>query len=225
MVQQESSDRPSATDPRAALIRFIETARAQGASDEFISKLLKNAGWSRRDIEGAFFQVYERLTDQPIPTPGRRGSESARDAFLYILSFFMLAVWTQALGQLAFIFINVSIPDPLQQSYGNATFGVAFSIARLLVSYPVYLLVMRQMLKELAVNPEKYQSGIRKWLTYFTLLVVSLIFIGTLIAFLTAFLRGELTLRFILKVITVCIIDGGVLAYYLVWLQQQPVKE
>ena len=39
--------------------------------------------------------------------------------------------------------------------------------------------------------------------------------VGDLIAFLTYFLRGELTARFVAKVATVLLIAGGVFWYYL----------
>ena len=225
MVRESAAeDQPAVPDSRSDLVSFIETARGRGASDEFISKLLRSYGWPHREIERAFFLVYERLTRQPMPTPKGLAGESARDAFLYLLSLFSLAIWTQALGQLAFIFINTYLPDPLERYYGDPTYQIAFSLARLIVTFPVYLLIMRQLLKDLSAYPEKYQSGVRKWLTYLTLLVVSLIAIGALITFLTSFLRGDLTLRFILKVIVTLAIDGGVLWYYFVWQRRRPVE-
>ena len=39
--------------------------------------------------------------------------------------------------------------------------------------------------------------------------------IGDLISFLTSFFEGELTLRFVLKVLTVMVIASGVFWYYL----------
>ncbi|MDJ0702282.1 MAG: DUF5671 domain-containing protein [Leptolyngbyaceae cyanobacterium MO_188.B28] len=224
MVRESpAEDQPPVPDSRSDLVSFIEAARGRGASDEFISKLLRSYGWPHREIERAFFLVYERLTSQSIPTPKGLTGESARDAFLYLLSFSMLAIWTQSLGQLGFIFVDTYLPDPLERYYRDPTFEIAFCLARLIVAFPVYLLIMRQLLKDLRVYREKYQSGVRKWLTYLTLLVVSLIAIGTLIAFLTSFLRGDLTLRFVLKVLVTLVIDGGVLWYYFVWLRRRPV--
>lgn len=209
---------------RSDLLRFIEAARQQGASDEFIGQLLRNYGWPQREIERAFFELYERLTEQSIPAPSGGAGESARDAFVYLLVFSTLAIWIQALGQLGFIYVNQFIVDPVSPSYGDPSFDVAFSLARLIVAYPVYLLMMRQLIRELRLYREKHYSGVRKWLTYLTLLVAALIGVGTLITFLTSFLRGELTLRFLLKVAIVLILDGGVLAYYGAWLRRQPIQ-
>lgn len=209
-------------DPRQELIGFIQAARSQGAADGFISQLLRSYGWSQQDVERAFFEVYETLTGLPMPAPQGGAQEAARDAFFYLLAFITLGVWTQALGEMAFIFIDHLIPDSLNPYYSDPSWQVAFCLARLIVAYPVYLVLMRQLHRDLATYREKYFSGVRKWLTYLTLWVTSLIGIGTLITFLTSFLRGELTPRFLLKVLVVLVLDGGVLWYYSHWIRRKP---
>lgn len=212
---------PSGEDGTADIVVFIERARDRGASDEFISQLLKQFGWPQREIERAFFQVYERLTGYPIPAPPLGGGEAAKDAFSYLLSFSMLGLWTYSVGEIAFIWIERLLPDATQRGY-NSSYELAFSLARLIVAFPVYLWLMRYINRELARHREKHFSGVRKWLTYLTLLIVSLIGVGTLIAFLTSFLRGELTTRFVLKILVVLFIDGSILRYYLAWLNRKP---
>lgn len=216
----ENPPPPSASD----VVSFIERARDRGASDEFISNLLRRFGWPERDVERAFFEVYERLTGISIPAPPAGGGESAKDAFFYLLSFSMLGLWTFSLGEIAFIWIDRLVPDATQGRFGNDYYSLAFGIARLLVAYPLYIWVMRNINRELALYREKHFSGVRKWLTYLTLLIVSLIAVGTVIAFLTSFLRGELTTRFVLKVIVVLVIDGGILRYYANWLKRSPKR-
>lgn len=220
----ETPPPPGNSGSASDIVVFIERARDRGATDEFISQLLRQFGWPQRDIERAFFQVYERLTGYPIPTPPSGGGESAKDAFSYLLSFAMLGLWAFSLGEIAFIAINRLVPDATQTSYGTVSYELAFSLARLIVAYPVYLWVMRYLNRELARYREKHFSGVRKWLTYLTLLIVVLIGVGTLIAFLTSFLRGELTPRFVLKAAVVLVIDGGILSYYLNWLQRIPAR-
>ncbi|MGD1857759.1 MAG: DUF5671 domain-containing protein [Leptolyngbyaceae cyanobacterium] len=222
----DSASGPPLVQPqnRSELVNFIAAARAQGAADDFISTLLRSFGWPQREIERAYFVVFEELVGMPIPSPRGGQGESARDAFVYLLSFVTLGIWTQALGEIGFILINHVIPDPLSRSYGDSSFQIAFCLARLLVAYPVYLLLMRKILKELSVYREKTYSGVRKWLTYLALLIVALVGIGTLMAFLTSFLRGELTPRFLLKVLVILILDGGVLTYYYQWVQRRPAQ-
>jgi hypothetical protein len=218
---------PPPGDPRGAseIVAFIESARDRGASDQFISQLLRSFGWPQRDIERAFFQVFERLTGTPMPTPPTSTSESAKDAFSYLLSFAMLGTWAYSVGEIAFVWVDRIAPDATQNTYyGNYSYQLAFSLARLIVAFPVYLLLMRGLNRELMRYREKHFSAVRKWLTYLTLLIVSLIAVGTLMAFMTSFLQGELTLRFVLKVAIVLLINGGILRYYLHWIQRSPAR-
>jgi hypothetical protein len=223
-----TTDLPPTPDSRSELVQFILLARDRGTSDEFISKLLRDYGWPSREVERAFFEVYEGLLGRPLPTPRGASGELARDAFFYLLAFVTLGIWIQALGEMAFIFIDHLIPDSLNRdysAYGDPSWPVAFSLARLLVAYPVYLVLMRQINRDLATHREKNFSGVRKWLTYLTLLVAALIAIGAVIAFLTSFLRGELTPRFLLKVLVVLVLDGGVLWYYFDWIRRKPAPK
>jgi flagellar biosynthesis protein FliQ len=64
-------------------------------------------------------------------------------------------------------------------------------------------------------HPEKLESGVRRWLAYIALLIAAGAVIGDLVSFLTSFFEGELTLRFVLKVLTVMVIASGVFWYYL----------
>lgn len=216
----EESDSPQSQEPKLTLMNFIEAARAQGASDEFVYRLLRSYGWSQQEVESGFAQVYENLTGLPVPVPPGRLSGSARDAFLYLLSFATLGIWSQALGQIGFIVVNQLIPDPLNRTY-NQAYAMASSLARLIVVFPIYLVLMRLLIKDLATHPDKYQSGVRKWLTYLALLITALIAIIDLVVFLTYLLQGELTFRFTCKVIIVLVISLGILWYYLNWLQRQ----
>jgi hypothetical protein len=90
-----------------------------------------------------------------------------------------------------------------------------WSVASLLVAFPVFLFVARHLGKDLARNPVKRLSAVRRWLTYLTLFLAAGIVVGDLIAAVYNLLGGELTLRFVLKVLVVGAIAGTVFAYYL----------
>ncbi len=83
-----------------------------------------------------------------------------------------------------------------------------------IVGFPLYLLTMRFIVRELGARPEKHDSGVRKWLTYIALFIAATVVAADLITFLTYFLRGELTVRFVLKVLTAGVLAGGVFWYY-----------
>src|SRR5262245_32757487 len=95
---------------------FIDASKGRGASDQFLEGLLTRRGWPAADIYNALGRHWERSTGLAIPE--RAGAaESARDAFLYLLSFSTLAGWTTAVGSMIFEFINHWFPDPVSRSY------------------------------------------------------------------------------------------------------------
>jgi hypothetical protein len=210
---------------RASLIEFLEAARTQGASDEMLANLLERRGWSRKEIYNAFGTLYERLTGLELPGRGARSAESARDAFLYLLSFGTLGTWAGGLGSLFFTLIDAQFPDRIApQPYRNLGVEISGSLASIIVAFPIYLVTMRLLLRGVHVQPEKLESGVRKWLTYIALLLASATVIGDLVTFLSYFLRGDLTTRFVLKSLTVFVIAGGIFWYYLLWLERPPER-
>ena len=209
------------------LVKFIEAAKAAGASDEFLVELLKQRGWPEKDIFRAFAARYENLSGMPVPARGS-GGEAARDAFAYLLSFATLGTWTIALGSLAFTFINLWFPDPVSQSgsyYRSTAYNVSSQLASMIVAFPIYALVLRWIGREIEAHPEKSRSGVRKWLSYLALFAAAGCVIGDLITFLDYFIRGELTTRFALKVLVVLIIAGGVFWFYLTSLRDEAGDE
>jgi len=115
-----------------------------------------------------------------------------------------------------FDFINYWFPDAVSRSYVyDLRTAVTWQMAAVAVAFPIYLLVMRVILREAAERPEQLESGVRKWLTYLSLLGTAGAMICDLICFLDYFLTGELTVRFVLKAATVMVISGAVFVYYL----------
>ncbi len=94
-------------------------------------------------------------------------------------------------------------------------------MASLIVAFPVYLITMRILLNDLARKPDKAESGVRKWLTYFALLISASAVIGDLVTSVNYFLRGQFTTPFLLKVLTVLVIAGGIFWYYVAPLERR----
>ena len=203
------------TEHTVKLLEFIQASKAKGASDEFLVGFLTRRGWPQDDVYAALGTYWEQVTG--LAVPGRAaGGESSRDAFLYLLSFFTLATWSSALGSLLFQLINHWLPDPVSGNFVyNLRTAVTWQMASLAVAFPVFLLAMRTILREAQDNPERLQSGVRKWLMYIALLLTAGAMICDLIWFFDYFLTGELTSRFVLKALTVMLICGVIFAYYL----------
>ncbi len=193
----------------------MNASKSKGGSDEFLAALLTRRGWPADDVYGALGKYWESASGLAIPDrPGAGGS--ARDAFLYLLSFCTLATWTTAVGSMLFEFINHWFPDAVSRSnVGDLRSEITWQMATLAVAFPIYLLVMRTILREATQHPESLESGVRKWLTYIALLGTAGAMICDLIYFLDYFLTGELTMRFVLKAATVMAISAAVFSYYL----------
>jgi hypothetical protein len=206
----------TSADP-AKLVEFIGSAKSHGAGDQFLVALLRQHGWSERRIFAAFSTYYEGATGLTIPSRGTR-TENARDAFLYLLAFVTLGISTVAFVWLAYILIDHAFPSPLDYAYSaGASFreGVAGQLASLIVAFPIFILVSRAIVRETRQRPESLDSGVRKWLTYIALVLTSLALLGDGVWFLQQFLLGDLTLRFVVKAVTLFAVAGAILWYYL----------
>lgn len=198
------------------LLDFIRSAKAAGTDDAFIVKLLEENGWPEHRIYRAFSALYGELLGTPVPGRPRR-SESARDAFYYLLNFITLAFWTTALGQIFYTLIARWLPDAASNGYTVQSLRdtIAWQTATLVVAFPLFAYVHSLIGKELRARPDLYDSGIRKWLTYIALVIAALIVLSDAIWFIEALLRGELTMRFLLDSLVLAVLGGGVFAYYL----------
>lgn len=202
---------------------FVRDALAKGVKRTDIQKQLSAAGWPADEIATAL-QAWADTTF-PVPVPKRKPYLSAREAFLYLVMFLTLYISAISVGTLLFQFTNHWIPDPLLPfEYGSREGQLSLirgATASLLISFPVFFFVATLLQRTLRRDPEKRGSKIRKWLTYITLFVAAGVIIGDLITLVTNVLAGELTLRFILKVLSVLLIAGTGFGYYLWDLRQE----
>jgi len=197
---------------REPLVTFIETAKAKGASEETLVKLLQRRGWPEEEIYEALAKVYEKMTGQQAPSPSLAGRGESRDAFLWVLEHFALGVWTVSLGSIMFEYIDRWFPGTGSFRRGAAVtlYSISNEIAAIVVALPTQLILERIMARDFEQYPEKAASQARKRIIYFVLFITASIAIGDLITFLAESLRGELTIRFLLQAATVIVISGGI---------------
>jgi len=138
-----------------------------------------------------------------------------KDFFVFIGAMVALYASAASLINLLFEIINASFPDALHFSYDNFSSGMRWSIASLIIVFPVYIFLSRFINKDLAANFLKKNLGVRKWLTYLTLFVAGVAIITDLIMLINTFLGGEITARFAFKILAVLIVAGTVFTYYL----------
>ena len=83
-------------------------------------------------------------------------------------------------------------------------------MSSLIVAFPVFLYMSWLVGREIAADPNKRHSKVRRWLTYITLFVAAGVVIGDVVTLVYNLLGGEITIRFMLKVLVVAFIAGSV---------------
>ena len=199
---------------------FARESLQRGQNRGDIENALLQAGWTKEQAKAALGAFADSAFPVPVPRP--RPYLSAREAFLYLVLFSALYLSAYHLASLTFDFINRFLPDPTVRPYESPSIdSMRFSTASLIIGVPLYLFMSAKIGRDLARNPVKRLSSVRRWLTYLTLFMAASILVGDLIALVYDALGGELTLRFLLKVLAVAIISGGIFWHYLSDLHQE----
>ncbi|MFA6376030.1 MAG: DUF5671 domain-containing protein [Candidatus Paceibacterota bacterium] len=145
------------------------------------------------------------------------GKETAKDAFLHLLS--AATIYLSVIGfiTLWWQIINFLVPDKLNpQGFGSGIYmTLIWGTSVLVVAFPVHILVSWIIGKDLLANPSKREAGVRKWLWYITLFVSALTMIIDLVILMFNFLRGDLTAQFFLKSLVILIVTAAIFGYYL----------
>ncbi len=144
---------------------------------------------------------------------------SAGFFFLSLGVLITLATSVTSFIQLAFQTLNKKFPDVLNSTYQFGYQGYGFeeirmALATLIIFFPVFLIV--------SYFWEKYAKGemgsadiiLRKWVIYIILFFSAVILMIDLVTLIRYFISGEITSRFILKVVVVLITALIVGEYY-----------
>jgi hypothetical protein len=141
---------------------------------------------------------------------------NAKYAFYYLLSLVALIFMALSVGMISFGIIDKTIPDILEYySYSSVNSQLKFALSALFIAAPIFYLISLFISRGLRRGELEKDSAIRRWLTYFIILVSSLIILGSFIGLINSFLAGELTTRFIFKIITMLLISGLTFSFYL----------
>ncbi len=141
-------------------------------------------------------------------------NNNAKYAFYYLLSLVALIFTAISVGMVAFGIINDTIFDTLTSRNGVSD-SLKFAISALIIAAPIFFVTQKLINKGLKNGELEKESGVRRWLTYFILLVSSVTILGVFIGVVNNFLAGEFTLSFILKAISMLIISAAVFSFFL----------
>ncbi len=139
-----------------------------------------------------------------------------RDVFFHLLSIVTLYASATSFVSLVFTYVDLVFPDALGADYYTkiaAYSSIRWWISILIVVFPVHILMMWYLSRSYVAMPKKRNLRIRKWLIYFTLFAAALFIIGDLVALINNLLNGELTVRFLLKVLVVFFVAGAIFFY------------
>jgi hypothetical protein len=193
---------------------FVKDGLARRIPRADMEAALAGAGWTAGDVRAALDHFAEM--EFPIPVPRPRPYLSARDAFLYLVLFSTLYVVAVNFGSLLFSFIDHWIPDPSVDRDGwTLSQAIRWPVSALIASTPVFASVAWLTGREVARDPIKRTSKVRRWLTYVTLFVAAAVIVGDVTSLVYSLLGGEVTTRFLLKSLVVAGIAATAFVYYL----------
>lgn len=140
---------------------------------------------------------------------------SAKDFFLHLGAIATFYASTIALITLLFEAINYAYPR-VTEYYQYSYPSISFQVATLIVAFPLFLLLSWLLQNSYASDASLREAPVRKWLSYITLFVAGAVVAGDLVTVIYMFLDGqELTTGFLLKILALLLIAGGVFMYYL----------
>ena len=207
---------------------YVEKMLEAGTSKAQIKEQLMSVGWTEEQIDFAYSQALMKKS-VPIPSETMQSTfgkkSSTIEIALNLFSFILLGITAISTGVLFYGIINKYFPDSLKFSYysNNALSAtIHYAIASLIISFPIYCVVMRLWFRSFEKDEGKAETKLTKWLTYLLLLIASVAIVGDLIAIVFTFLQGEISIRFFLKALTIIIIAGSIFTFY--YLERQKIQ-
>lgn len=136
-----------------------------------------------------------------------------KDFVLWLGAMAALYAGVVAFITLVFEYINHAFPNPVTNlyyydAYSNSS-SISYETASLIVLTPVFLVLMRLIRRGIAADPSRNEIWVRRWALFLTLFLAGATMVIDLIILLNTFLQGEdLTIGFLLKVLTVLLVMG-----------------
>ena len=141
--------------------------------------------------------------DKPKATP--------KDFFLWAGAMISLYVSVFSFIALVFDYINYAFPDPLTDYFPSDPYsgGVSYEMASLIVLFPIFLILMRVIHSGIASDPSRKDVWVRRWALFLTLFLAGATLAVDLITLIMYFLNGEISERFVIKVLLVFLVAGA----------------
>jgi hypothetical protein len=194
-----------------SLLQFVKESLGRGLVRDQIEGALLRAGWPADQVRRALDSY--AAVEFPVPVPRPPAEGAGREAAAYVLLFVTLAISAFNLGSLLFELINRAFPDPAAVTRPFTLEAVRWSVASLVVTFPIFLYVAMLIDRQVRADPLRRASRRRRNVTYLALVLTAAILIGVFISLVYHLLGGELTARFLLKSLTVAGISGSIFIF------------
>ncbi len=133
--------------------------------------------------------------------------------FLSLGVLISLITSVSAFLSLSFATLDQAFPDVLTASYQQGYMSYAYdgirqSMALLIIILPVFLVVTRYWRKAMTGTLGHLDDAVRRWAIYLVLFLATVTIVADLVTLVKYFVSGEITIRFILKVLLALIVAG-----------------
>ena len=140
--------------------------------------------------------------DKPQTTP--------KDFFLWAGAMITLYASAVAFVSLIFDYLNYAFPDPLHYFASDPyQGGISYEMATLIVLFPLFLVFMRLIHRDIARDSSRADISLRRWALYLTLFLAVLTVAADLITLIMYFFNGDVPARFLLKVLVILLVAGA----------------
>lgn len=142
--------------------------------------------------------------------------------FFFLSLGVLITLITSIVSALSLFFntLDKKFPDVLNSGYqyGYSSYdyeSMRMALATLIIFFPVFLIVSYFWKKSQNEAMSFIDEGVRKWLIYILLFLSSLVIVIDLVTLVKYFVSGEITNRFVFKVLAVLIVALYVGVYYM----------
>lgn len=136
-----------------------------------------------------------------------------RVGFFFLCLGVLITLITSVVSFLNLVFdtLDKRFPDVLNSTYqyGYSTYdyeSIRMSLATLIIFFPIFIIVSYFWRKYSKIDIGSIDEMFKKWVIYIILFLSSLVVVIDLVTLLRYFIAGEITSRFILKVVAVLIV-------------------
>ena len=148
--------------------------------------------------------------------------------FFFLCLGTLITLITSVVSFLNLIFstLDKQFPDALNSTYqyGYSTYdfeSIRVALATLIIFFPIFIIVSHFWRKFMKGEMEHYDDVVRKWVIYIILFISAIVVAIDLVTLVRYFVSGEITNRFIYKVVTTLVVVTIVGIYYILLLRKK----